>query len=742
LQRRWKGLLIQTGKMNKNDALIQELLRELSSAKNIVEQDAVATEFCLDGLPEGIASIARACVLFHWFDKKVIEVFLPSSLNTQLQPAQVYEQIQGLPFVETFPWGSSFQDLTREGLLQRYAQTKPMFLQQMAKLAISAYEKQQDYKKGAIEQLFCSIIAGEHEESRKLLSTLQEDAYKRRDWHYLGDLLDVQKEAESFSFVRPLPVDAGSWFLRGLVSHARGELEQAISDYKRAIVLDPKNARACVHCGTAYDERGRTGRAHALYNRALVIAPDLVEALAARGRFLKRLGNYTAALNDFNAAIQRHGEDPMLHCDKGIILNEQGKYQEALEAFDASLQLDPNNAVSSRGKEAALAGLKQKEEVSASSANGEAQEKSPPIRTGLQVDPDNPVSSQGKEVTLTGLKQKEEVPTSSTNSEAQEKSPSQHCLYRVPSSGSFKGALHPPAPLRGIRTDLSQHSHQVRPMRRRNPLPLRVGCGAMVAAVILGALFLFNAKKGSFIIGIMATATAEKTTTATVIGKDNATATAIAEKNVWATTIARHNATATAIAKNTNPYENWGDVVFNDPLTKPDNWLPRTNDSSNGYCQFESDGYHVRETATHSLYVCASKTEVSYSNFLFEARVILGQGGCGGIVLYYNIDAGSGYVFFVCSDGSYRLSQYSDSNNPVILLAGKTNVDSGENALAVGIVSDLLVMYLNNRVLQSIAVSNSGLHGYIGFLADDKSNDTENIYTNARLQAFAPGHGS
>jgi tetratricopeptide (TPR) repeat protein len=789
--------------LNKDDVLLEELLEKLSSAKNTVEQDAIATEFCLDGLSEEIASIARACVLFHWFDQTVIEALIPMFLTVQLETAQVYEQIRALPFVETFAWGSRFHDLTREELLLHYAQTQPKFLQRAAKFAVSAYEKRQDDKKVALELLFCSIIAGEQEASRKLLSTLQEWAYTRRDWHYLDDLLDIQKEAESFSFVDPLPVNAESWLLHGLASHARGEFEQAMADYKLALLLDPKNAFTHLHRGTAYAEQGQVNRALADYDQALRTAPALIEALVARGHILLEQQNYAEALNDFNAVIRQHVEDPALYYIKGLILCKQAEYQEALTAFDASLKIDPtltealvargrilmeqqnyaealndfNAAIQQGAEDPALYDMKEL----VLRKQKEYQETQTAFDASPQIDPTDPAPSQGKDTAHTDLKEEAKGPLpSSTSVESQAPPPPTRTpkpLPLPPPEGTGHKAssqrrsldntpkkptderkhtpqhggvrhtvskmtsvdqkpIHRGSPLSTstFRRETTQHGRNGKKSgdnnvthltRRRTPFSQssrKVGIGILAAAIIVGALcpFLFRAVQINNPVV-------------------KATATVINATSINATATAKNNVTTKTPTVPANPYGGLGgDLVINDPLTKPDNWLTRTNDSSNGYCQFQNDGYHVRETITHSLYVCTNNREM-YSRFIFEVRVALGQGGCGGISWEYNVATGSGYSFFVCRDGTYRLSQYLDANNPVILQTDKANVDPGENMLAVAASNTTLTVYLNYKEIQTLSVQNSSLTGYLGLLADDTSNETENIYTNARLWVFPLG---
>jgi hypothetical protein len=229
--------------------------------------------------------------------------------------------------------------------------------------------------------------------------------------------------------------------------------------------------------------------------------------------------------------------------------------------------------------------------------------------------------------------------------------------------------------------------------------------GAVAAAVIIGSLFLFLFRAGW----------------------ENALA-----NNARATATAENNATATAIARiNPNPYGELGGLLrIDDPLTQPYKWSTHTN--SKGSCQFKSDGYHVHEIATNDFFVCANDRDM-YSNFAFETQVTLGQGSCGGIAWHYNANTGSGLGFFVCRDGSYRLSKYSSSDKPIILVTGNTNVNSGENTIAAFTVNKEIRIYLNYYKLKTISFNDNDPTGYFGFLADDKSNGTENIYTKARL---------
>ncbi len=319
-------------------------IEKLTVTEDITETAANIAEACLSTLSEKVASIARYCVLFHWFDQMLIEALWKSAYNGEFDADQLYEQLRALPFIETLPWGLRFQSLTRAGLLRRYKRTQPELLKQAAERAVSAYEPRREAKKIATELLFCSIIAGDSNASIQLLQKLQKRAYVQSDWLYLRDLLALQEEAESFSFVHPLPRNEDSWLLRGLVSQLQGKPVEAIASYTRAIKMNKKNALTYVRRGSAYAERQQLRKALADYKRALRLAPDMAVAYACRGKIFIQKGDNASALKNFNEAIQRNPDDPMLPYCKGTVLYKRGDNQEALTAFDEALHLDPYNA--------------------------------------------------------------------------------------------------------------------------------------------------------------------------------------------------------------------------------------------------------------------------------------------------------------------------------------------------------------------------------------------------------------
>ena len=127
---------------------MQDIVKVLIATKDRAEKAAIIADLVLSELPELVARVARRCVIFHWFDESIIASLLENFHPSQEEIRNVYEQIIALPFIEKLPWGFTFHDLTREGLLKLYASTQPDLLESSVRLAAPIYEAHNDDKVG------------------------------------------------------------------------------------------------------------------------------------------------------------------------------------------------------------------------------------------------------------------------------------------------------------------------------------------------------------------------------------------------------------------------------------------------------------------------------------------------------------------------------------------------------------------------------------------------------------------
>ena len=89
----------------------------------------------------------------------------------------------------------------------------------------------------------------------------------------------------------------------------QGRLEEAITEFERAVEVDPSYAAAYFNLGYAYERRDRIDDAVAQYKKAIQLEPSNV------------LG-----LNNL-----------------GVIYDKKGLYDEAIAAFEQALKIDPSN---------------------------------------------------------------------------------------------------------------------------------------------------------------------------------------------------------------------------------------------------------------------------------------------------------------------------------------------------------------------------------------------------------------
>ena len=83
------------------------------------------------------------------------------------------------------------------------------------------------------------------------------------------------------------PKDIDAYNNRGVAYAKKGEYDKAITDYNKAIELNPEYARAYYNRGNAYAEKGEHDKATADYNKAIEIDPEYKSVIG-----LKNLQDY------------------------------------------------------------------------------------------------------------------------------------------------------------------------------------------------------------------------------------------------------------------------------------------------------------------------------------------------------------------------------------------------------------------------------------------------------------------
>jgi len=139
----------------------------------------------------------------------------------------------------------------------------------------------------------------------------------------------------------------------------RGELhvyfqnwDDALSDFSRAIELQPDNTEAVADRAQVYLELERYDEAAADFGWLIERHPELAWAFVQRGRAHLAQRRYAEALADLDEALQRSADDQEALAIRGRTHLQMGSYEKALADLNQALALDPQDdlALASRAE--------------------------------------------------------------------------------------------------------------------------------------------------------------------------------------------------------------------------------------------------------------------------------------------------------------------------------------------------------------------------------------------------------
>jgi eukaryotic-like serine/threonine-protein kinase len=183
-----------------------------------------------------------------------------------------------------------------------------------------------------------------------------------------------------------------------------------------------------------------------------------------------------------------------------------------------------------------------------------------------------------------------------------------------------------------------------------------------------------------------------------------------------------------------DPYATSGSIALNDPLRDNSNGYFWGSNDSHGTCQFAGGAYQVGISQGYSHYCTASTT--NFSNFTYEVTLTILQGDCGGIIFRGNDTNGTGYLFWVCQDGTYAFYLDTSSTQSTLSTSSSSSViNTGlgqSNVIAVVANGSTLDLYVNQQKIDSVSDSTYN-HGQIGVDATSLGTATEVVFRNARV---------
>ena len=132
---------------------------------------------------------------------------------------------------------------------------------------------------------------------------------------------------------------------------SKGQYDQAISYYDKALDTNPGYAEAFRKRGSAYSRKGQYDQAISDYSKAIEISPKFTVAYSNRAIAFREKRQYDQAISDYNKVLEITPEDAAAHNDLAWLLatvevsglrNGKRAVELALKACDLSEWKNPN----------------------------------------------------------------------------------------------------------------------------------------------------------------------------------------------------------------------------------------------------------------------------------------------------------------------------------------------------------------------------------------------------------------
>jgi tetratricopeptide (TPR) repeat protein len=134
---------------------------------------------------------------------------------------------------------------------------------------------------------------------------------------------------------------AGHYNLGNALSH-KGQLDEAMAHFQKAVDLNPNYAEAHNNLGIALAEKGRAADGIAEFQKALAIDPGNFDAHSNLGEALLREGRLDEAIIQYQKALEIDPNDADDRCSLGEAFLKKGQANEAITQFQEALRLKPD----------------------------------------------------------------------------------------------------------------------------------------------------------------------------------------------------------------------------------------------------------------------------------------------------------------------------------------------------------------------------------------------------------------
>jgi tetratricopeptide (TPR) repeat protein len=121
-----------------------------------------------------------------------------------------------------------------------------------------------------------------------------------------------------------------------------GQLGEAMAQYEKSLEINPNQAAGHYDLGLVFYQKGQLAEAIAQYQKAIEINPNFAGARLNLGNALLQNGQLGEAIEQYQMAIKIDPRSPEAHGNLGVALMQKGQLDDAITQFQEALRLNPN----------------------------------------------------------------------------------------------------------------------------------------------------------------------------------------------------------------------------------------------------------------------------------------------------------------------------------------------------------------------------------------------------------------
>lgn len=157
-----------------------------------------------------------------------------------------------------------------------------------------------------------------------------------------GDLTGAEAVAKEGLVTSPQFADMP--YLLGNIQATRGEVEQAVDSYAKALEISPDYAQVHQALGEALKRQGKVAEAVESHRRSVTLSPASSEARARLGAALHDLGQLVPAIAAYRQSLALGDGQAEVHVNLGYALQQAGQLASAVESYRQAIALRPDLA--------------------------------------------------------------------------------------------------------------------------------------------------------------------------------------------------------------------------------------------------------------------------------------------------------------------------------------------------------------------------------------------------------------